>query len=205
MISTYNDQMLTSACKKPVIREILATLKSQLSETLFYHNQEHTLNVLGEALVFALHDKLPARDIELLAVAAAFHDAGFLDSRKDNEGQGAARAVEALTKDGSFTKNEIALVEKAILDTRVVNNRQIPTTKLSPYLLDADMSNLGRVDFFEKGKLLQKELGISSDEEFLRASLEVMNKHEWYSDAAKKLRTAGKESNVRALRAKLGL
>jgi len=205
MPAQNSDQKFTSACQKPVIREILITLKNELPRDLSYHSQEHTLDVLNEALLFASHDNLPSRDIELLEVAAAFHDSGFLDAKKDNEDIGAKRAVDALRKEGTYTEEEILLVKKAILDTRVVNNRQVPTTRISPYLLDADMSNLGRVDFFEKGRLLQKELGMSSEDDFLKASLEIMNKHEWYSAAAKKLRAAGKEANITALQAKLGL
>lgn len=205
MTAKNSDQMFSKACQKPVIREILGALKNELPTDLTYHNQAHTLDVLNEAIFFALQDSLPARDIELLEVAAAFHDAGFLDFRKDNEQAGADKAERALKKAGAFTEEEIDLIKKSILDTKVINNRQVPSTRISPYLLDADMSNLGRADFFDKGKLLQKELGISSEDDFLRASLEVMHNHEWYSDAAKKLRSAGKESNIRALRAKLGL
>jgi predicted metal-dependent HD superfamily phosphohydrolase len=205
MPAQNSDQKFTLACQKPVIREILITLKNELPRDLSYHNQEHTLDVLNEALLFASHDNLPSRDIELLEVAVAFHDSGFLDAKKDNEDIGAKRAVDALKKDGTYTDEEILLVKKAILDTSVVNNRQVPTTRISPYLLDADMSNLGRADFFEKGRLLQKELGMSSEDDFLKASLEIMNKHEWYSAAAKKLRATGKEANIKALRAKLGL
>ena len=58
------------------------------------------------------------RDALLLAIAAAFHDAGFLKQLPKNEPIGANIAVEAMAKSGRFSLEERELVEQMILDTR---------------------------------------------------------------------------------------
>ncbi len=190
-----------------VIAPILAKLSAELSPDLSYHNAAHTEEVMREALFFAIKDGLGPRDIELIAIAAAFHDAGFLSKNTENEALGAKLAVAAMKEAGSYAEEEMKLVNGMILDTVVRSTphglKQIPTTRLSPYLLDGDMGNLGREDFFEKGENVFKELGISSRKSFLKASLGMVEAHQWYSPAARNLREAQKQKNIEILKAKI--
>jgi hypothetical protein len=160
--------------------------------------------VFDEAILFALTDNLPARDIELLAIAAACHDMGFVQSMVANEPIGAAFARQQMEKVGGYTTEEIAIVERMILDTTLVRSpegfKQLPTTPLSRYLLDADLSNLGRDDFFEKGQLLRMELGLEP-EPFNKAAYALVGNHAWHTPAAYALRQKKKEENVAALKA----
>jgi len=52
-----------------------------LDSALYYHSPEHTKNVLRQSIELAQEDELASRDQLLLAIAAAFHDAGFLEQR----------------------------------------------------------------------------------------------------------------------------
>lgn len=194
---------------KPVVKDGLSLLQSSLPGNLLYHTYEHTVDVLKATLNYATEDRVSAREMDLLAIAAVYHDSGFLDQAHDNESFGAERAASAMRRIGSYTDDQISLVKTLILDTivKITPNgpRQIPSTGLSKYLLDGDMSNLGREDFFEKGTLLQRELGISEERDFLKNSLEVMAAHQWHSAPAIRQRTAQKEENFRLLKTKLGL
>lgn len=194
---------------KPAVRDGLSLLQSSLPSNLLYHTHAHTVDVLEATLNYANEDRIGNREIELLAIAAVYHDAGFLDKKHDNEILGADRAAAAMKSLGCYSEMEIAQVRSLILDTIVKQTpagpRQIPSTELSKYLLDGDMTNLGREDFFEKGHLLQRELGIDSETDFLKNSLEIMVAHQWHSEPAIRLRTAQKEANLKVLRAKLGL
>jgi predicted metal-dependent HD superfamily phosphohydrolase len=194
---------------KAAVRDGLSLLQGSLPDTLFYHTYSHTVDVLEAALNYATEDRIGNREIELLAIAAVYHDAGFLDKSLDNESLGAERAASAMKVLGCYSEDEINQVKTVILDTIVKQTpagpRQIPSTELSKYLLDGDMTNLGRDDFFEKGRLLQRELGIDSELDFLKNSLEVMVAHTWHSAPAIRQRSAQKEANLKVLRAKLGL
>ena len=187
----------------PVVRRTLELLKEQLPKELHYHSAPHTDDVLSESLRFALTDKIPPRDIELLAIAAACHDVGFIKSPVMNESLGAEHARLEMTKAGGYTEEEIALVERMILDTALVETavgpKQIPSTNLSRYLLDADLSNFGRDDFFDKGELQRKELGVDQ-EIFRKNSFTLLNAHRWLTNAAMKLRQSKKEQNLGLLK-----
>ncbi len=189
---------------QPVVREVLDKLKAELSPALTYHSFEHTIDVLQDSVYFALYDNLPARSIELLVIAAAMHDVGFLEARSGNEPIGARFAREGMLRHGGYTEDEIRLVEQMILDTAVVMSngapRQIPSTELSKYLLDADLGNFGRDDFFIKGELQRAELG---DEvaPFRVKTLALIGAHVWHTNAARTLRQAKRDENLAALKA----
>ena len=73
---------------------------------------------------------------------------------------------------------------------------------LSPWLIDADISNLGRSDFLKQTQLLADELDISIDT-MLDQSIQLMNRHQWFSPAGRKILGPQKDVNVRELRAML--
>ena len=198
---------IEESLRLPIVALIIQELKSKLSPNLYYHSSEHTLDVFSEAIRYALMDNLSDREIELLAIAAAYHDAGFLNEADENEGLGAEMAAKAMRLDNSYSEKEITLVQSMILDTKVqkISGRlkQIPTSELSKYLLDADMSNFGRNDFFTKGELVFKELGLTSSKNFLAMSLPLIEAHEWYTQPARSLRQKIKEENLNMLRQKI--
>ncbi len=196
------EELVNVLKSKPLISEILARLKSELPKNLHYHSAAHTEDVLHETVLFSMLDGLTDREIELLAVAAAYHDAGFIASPINNESIGARMARAAMEKQGDFSAEEIKLVESMILDTRLVETptglKQVASNELSKYLLDADLSNFGREDFFTMGDLLRKELGFDRNL-FLQRTLELLSNHSWNVNSSRKLRQAKKDENLRRL------
>ena len=190
---------------EPLVTETVATLVSDLDPTLYYHCPAHTKDVLSQTLELAAADELDDRDALLLAIAAAFHDAGFLKQRPKNEPIDAKMAVEAMAKSGRFSHEECELVEQMILDTQLVMEgpAQIANSRLSPWLLDADLANLGRDDFWDQTKLLAKELNIDL-QNMLPMTQALMERHDWQSPAGRRLFGAKKESNFVALERELG-
>lgn len=190
----------------PIISSIMLQLRSDLPKYLQYHSYSHTEEVLYEAMRFACIDKIPSRSIEIIGIAAAFHDAGFLQSTTLNEPIGSDMAASAMSTTGSYSSEEIGLVKQMILDTALINvaagfERRV-STDLSPYLLDADLSNLGRDDFFHKGELQRVE--ISAEElPFWRVARKLLRGHIWHTPAAKALRTWKQQSNLAALEKRL--
>ena len=189
---------------EPLVTETVDTLVSDLDPTLYYHCPAHTKDVLRQTLELAAADALEDRDVMLLAIAAAFHDAGFLQQRPKNEPIGAKMAVEAMAKSGRFSQEECGLVEQMILDRQLVMEgpAQISNSRLSPWLLDADLANLGRDDFWDQTTLLAKELNIDL-QNMLPMTEALMKRHHWQSPAGKRLFGAKKESNFVALEREL--
>jgi signal transduction histidine kinase len=194
-------RVLAEVRARPMIARVLTRLRDDLPKNLFYHAVEHTEDVLAEVVLFALQGQVSPDDLELLAIAAAFHDAGYIERYVDNEVIGARMARAAMEAE-RLSGERIAAVERMVLDTRLVRTsagpRQIATTGLSKYLLDADLSNFGRADFFDKGELQRRELGIDR-ERFLRRTFALISSHSWQTDAARTLRQPTKEENLRKL------
>jgi len=168
----------------PVVSSIHAVLSAQLDESLTYHSKEHSDEVTSMAVALGAVDCLDERSLLLLGIAAAYHDAGFIKHRADHELVSAKLAEEAMSADGRFSKQEIRLTRQMILDTKLEPTG--PTHKinstLSPWLIDADLANLGRPDFLEQTKLLANELDMPM-KLMLNESLTLMGRHEWQSPA----------------------
>jgi signal transduction histidine kinase/predicted metal-dependent HD superfamily phosphohydrolase len=193
------NEVIFQLTSDPLIASILNTLKLNLSADLKYHCAKHTEDVLRETVLFGLGDNLSENDIKILATAAVFHDSGFLFQKEDHEAHGAHFAVTKLNESGKYTHDQISKVRDYILDTKLVHSQhgkvQIPTTPLAGYLLDADLSNLGRSDFFEKSELQRQEWNVDR-EKFLTDTLEFIRNHEWITPIAHKLRQVNKEKNI---------
>ena len=189
--------------RHPIVSNTLDLLSRELPKNLSYHALSHTGDVISEAIRFGVMDNLAPRQLELLAIGAACHDMGFIKSPVMNEPIGAAYAREQMAKHGGFTADEVNLVERMILDTALVDTgngpRQIASTDLSRYLLDADLSNFGRDDFFDKGELQRQELGQDQDI-FRKNSYALLNSHRWLTNAARALRQKKKEQNLSMLK-----
>ena len=183
---------------------ILATLKKELHPSLDYHNVGHTLDVLDQVICLADLAQLSERERELLVVAAMYHDAGFLHQKALNEPIGAELAAKAMSTAGGYTRSEIKTVKHMILDTTLLMDdcAQISNTDLSPYLLDADLSNLGRQCFWEQTEAVASEAGIAFND-FLPISLGLMHRHSWQSDAGDQLYEQQKQRNITDLKLRL--
>lgn len=197
------EQIFSDLRKLPIIAAALGRLKNELPKVLKYHVAEHTDDVMKEALTFAIHDNLLPRDLELLAIAAVFHDIGFVYNIQENEALAAQTAKEAMVAAKSYGEQEIECVAQMIMSTQVRKTpegpRQVASNELSKYLLDADVSNLGREDFFDKAELVRKEIQFASREIFYAGLIGFMLAHQWYSKAAKAMRQAKKDDNFRQL------
>ena len=190
----------------PLVADIFAELKRDLPAALTYHSAAHTMDVLRETVRFAIRDGVAERERELLALAAAFHDAGFLVQSVDNELIGADRASTAMRLAGGYSEQEIEQVRSMILDTKLDvtgEGVQHPSSPLAGYLLDADLGNLGRDDFWEKSELYRQELGAPA-ENFFGTAEALLERHSYHTPAARALRNEQKLLNLKALRTRRG-
>jgi uncharacterized protein len=199
---------LHDMCKLPAISEALSRLKLQLPSNLTYHAYDHTVDVLSEVLRLATIDGRMPREREILAIAAAWHDIGFIERPTNNEPVAAQAATAFLSSLGAYSSDEVNLIACMILDTALVpyqgSFKQIPTTHLSPYLLDADLANFGRDDFFSKSELQRNEIG-EGQRSFQAKTVALLENHVWLTPAAVSLWQATKARNLAILRANMSV
>jgi len=198
--------ILTDLLLIPPVKVVLDDLRARLSPSLYYHSPEHTLDVVNDVFIFASEDGLRERELELLVIAAAFHDSGFLVENRGHEKLGAERCQRALIDDGGYNAQEIGLVVRMILDTQVVMTprgpRHVSSGFLPNYLLDADLGNFGTDQFFIKLEQARREEG-KELLPFLESTLALLTAHEWLTPAAQRLRTEKWNQNLVALRLKI--
>ena len=195
-ILTEQKHLISKVKNDPVVTSVHALLELSLDPSLTYHTKEHSADVMDMALALGASDDLDEHSLLLLGIAAAYHDAGFIEHRNDHETISASLAERAMESDGRFTKNDISLIRQMILDTKLqsIGPSHKINTRLSPWLIDADLANLGRSDFLVQTELLAKELDIPMDL-MLHQSLALMKRHQWYSPAGQDRLGAQKELN----------
>jgi uncharacterized protein len=186
--------------RDPVIVSISAMLETNLGSELSYHSADHSDDVTGMAIALGSFDGLSEHKLLLLGIAAAYHDAGFIEQRTDHEVIGAGLSTTAMKADGRFSSDDINLVYRMILDTKLnpTGPSHSITTPLSPWLLDSDLANLGRADFLEQTELLATELQIPI-ESMLEESLALMNRHHWQSPSGNQNLNEQKKKNKEVL------
>ena len=143
-------------------------------------------------------------EMEMLLVAAWFHDVGYLETIKDHEtlsGKKARIFLEKREKDGLF----IDQVERCIAATKIP---QRPNDRLSAILCDADLFYLSQDDFMTDTRIFWDELSAlngeaDSDEAYLKQSLRFFENHSYKTDYGKTVLEPGKEANIQKIKGAL--
>jgi TolB-like protein/predicted metal-dependent HD superfamily phosphohydrolase/Flp pilus assembly protein TadD len=169
---------------------------------LQYHNIDHIHDVLGAAMLIGKSENLNEEELQLIRLAALFHDAGFIHSPKSHEEKGKEMASEILPAYG-LDRDRIGIIGNMILATRIP---QSPATKLERILCDADLDYLGRDDFYEIGaKLLEelKSLGIvETEREWNLVQKTFLESHRYHTPFSKENREVKKHQHLQEIAAK---
>lgn len=205
-LESKTEAVFAEMTKMPEVAEALAILDG-LPKNLKYHNKGHTLDVMKEIILFALADRADQRVIRQQVIAAAWHDTGYVKKYEQNEPE----AVEMFQRSKAYqnlSDEERKEVIANILDSQMVMRENVPHLLMQRsrfgYVLDADVSNFGRDDYFEKRMSVAEELGIDLSnpeikKKFFEFALHLLKNHEWKTASAKTLRQAQKEKNITTL------
>jgi predicted metal-dependent HD superfamily phosphohydrolase len=128
-------------------------LNEKLTENHLFHNLKHTVDVVEVAEEIANHSDVTKTDLELLLIAAWFHDTGHIETYKDHEDVSCKIAQEFLEKE-SYPQHKIDQVIKLIQTTK---REEEPANQLEAILRDADVSHIGEKKSLKKGRQLREE------------------------------------------------
>lgn len=191
-----------------IVREaekfITSLLKNETPEGYTYHTLDHTLTVVKNAVFIGKKENLSEDEMNMLQIAAWFHDAGYPKTYKGHEVESAEMADKFLERQG-VNENSRAEVAESILATTFPQNPQSRTAKV---LCDADFMHLGRENYFEQAEKLrqeQKNAGIRKlkKADFYQESVGVFEKHDWHTKFCRKTLTATKAKNLELLKTKI--
>ncbi|MCH8518249.1 HD domain-containing protein [Candidatus Gracilibacteria bacterium] len=173
-------------------------------DRLYYHQYDHALEVMQRAIYLGEKEGVSEKELEILAIAGLFHDTGFVIQYDNNEYIGAKIAKNYL-RAILYPEDRIALIESLIL---ITNPKETPQTLLEKILKDADLDNLGRDDFLERGKRLKHELELIKnirikDPDWRHAALDLIEGHTFYTSTQIRERNELLKKNTELLRSDL--
>lgn len=180
---------------------ILKKLKEELSPELTYHGIHHTLEVLEMVEEIALFEGgISDYDLELLKIAALYHDSGFTEGMDNHEMRGVDICNRHLPEFG-YEEKEIELISGMIMATKIP---QSPKNNLERIICDADLDYLGREDFYSIGNTLYEELRsfgvIKTKNEWNKIQVSFLTKHAYHTETNIVRRTSKKQAYLQELR-----
>ena len=179
---------------------ILGRMQNEMKEYMYYHNVAHVLDVLQAVEFIAGSEKVTPQEMELLKVAALFHDAGFIRSTENHEKLSCDIAREYLPGVG-FSNDEIENICTLIMATCIP---QSPGNNLEKIICDADLDYLGRDDFFTIGYKMYQEFKarnlISGEREWNELQVKFLSAHKYFTNTSVSRRSDKKEEHLRAIR-----
>jgi predicted metal-dependent HD superfamily phosphohydrolase len=147
-----------------------------------YHTLEHTREVVAACVEIGTGMTLTDEEMEVIVLAAWFHDTGYLEGADDHEARSAVIAEEFLKKQ-AYPAVRIPLVKGCISATMIP---QRPTTALERIVCDADLMYIGGPRFKEHSDALRDEwqtrMGIRYGEvEWLQKNIEFVGSCEFHT------------------------
>lgn len=175
-------------------------LKEQLSENYFYHNFHHTYEVVNNAAEIAGAYPLHGDELEILFLAAWFHDTGHTRGSHHHEESSIQILKQFFTRQ-YYPEKKLSAVINCIKATRVP---QKPKTLLEQILCDADLLYLGKKNMIEQAELLRLESELLQkktipETEWLKQSMEFINHHHYHTAYAIKKYEPLKQKNLRKI------
>ncbi|MFZ1676142.1 MAG: Pycsar system effector family protein [Saprospiraceae bacterium] len=170
------------------------------SDIYTYHNWVHTTQVRDEVLVLARQAGVTNGDLEMLNLAALFHDVGFSEAYSGHEERSIKIAKDFLSAH-RYPQDKIDAIVQYIEVTKIDVK---PQNKLESLMKDADTSSLGKSHFQIYTNSLRKELNtlqntVLSKKDWAKTNLRFLDEHEYYSDAGRERYAEKKAENRRLL------
>ncbi len=128
--------------------------KEEMPDDLLFHDILHTEDVVEIVKELGKEADLDSDQLEVLQLAAWFHDIGYAHSYDDHENK-SAEIADSFLKKHAYDVDKRKEINSLIKSTRKDALREnIP----SQLLHDADIAHIGRKRFFRRGELLRAEL-----------------------------------------------
>jgi len=178
---------------------VLNMLKANLPEISHYHNPAHTLYVQEKALEIGLHEKCTNEELNLLDIAALWHDTGYIRIYKNHEEQSCLLARQYLPEYG-LPANDIETICGMIMSTKIP---QSPKNKLEEILADADLEYLGTETFEMKSKDLFHELRslnpMLTEDKWNQMQISFISEHKYFTRFCRENRNPVKQVYLKEL------
>lgn len=177
---TYSSPILVTA--ENIVFDLF---KKSTNFNLVYHNYKHTSNVVKNVHEIGTAEKISEEELEIVTLAAWFHDVGYITSCENHEQKGVDIAAEFLVNQ-KYDTEKIEAVKNCILATKLSVE---PKNHLEEIICDADTKNVGSTSYSENSNLLRKECECYKniyleEEEWLEKEIAFLHRHKFYTKYA---------------------
>lgn len=165
---------------------IFELFKVKLNSNYTYHNFLHAQYVVSKTREIGLAEKVDEEELELLILAAWFHDSGYTKG-DDNHEEESCKIAEGFLNEQGVEPVKIEKIKKLILAT---NLAKIPETKEEMIIRDADCAHVGSADFEAFSSQMKRELELKTNSAISDFAWDEMNYefltkvHRFYTDYA---------------------
>ncbi|MEW6194034.1 MAG: Pycsar system effector family protein [Bacteroidota bacterium] len=183
---------------------VLTLLESKRISNHVYHDVSHTKEVVESSEIIGRASGLNNSDLEIVLLAACFHDVGYLEKAEGHEDVSAKYAEEFLLKE-KYDIAKIEKIKKCILATKVP---QAPGNLLEEVLCDADLAHLGKKNFKNRNNLFREEFEFHfgrplTEYEWLKKTVDFLIQHKFFTQYAAGEFEEQKQKNLKKLKKKL--
>lgn len=165
-----------------------------------YHNLTHVKNVVKNVKEISKNSNVSGEEIEIITLAAWFHDIGHIKIWKGHEELSAEFAKNYLNEK-KYPEEKIARVINCILATKIPHK---PNNLLEEIICDADIAHIGSDDFKNQSMLLKLEIEKRenkkiSEVEWLEKNIDFIKQNKFFTHSAKSMFNTKKLSNLQKL------
>lgn len=169
-----------------------------------YHDLTHTIETVNACLEIGRASGLTDDDLEILCIAAWFHDTGYMFTVEGHEEKSSELASKFL-RECDYPDVRIHSVIDCIMATKIMN---IPKNLMEAIIRDSDLISLGNSEYLKKNDLLKKEIEMRenktiSEIAWLKRSLNFLSSHTYFTDYAKQNFNPQLKLNLKILQKKI--
>lgn len=174
--------------------------RDTISKDYVYHDFVHVKEVVEAVELIASKYHLSDKEMEVLRLAAWFHDTGY-DKGADNHEQRSCQHARAFLMKYNYPEQDLKKVLDCIMATRWPYN---PENLLEEILCDADMSHLGSPTYWDRCSRVRQELNLTqkrlmSEREWVDFELNFILGHHYYTEAAREMFEEQKKKHIKQL------
>ena len=164
---------------------VIGLLKNKIPLSYYYHNYEHTLYVVNKVEEIGMHENCSAKELDLLGVAALWHDTGYINTYKGHEEESCKLARQYLPG-YYYSTDDINTICAMIMATKIP---QSPQTKPEEILADADLEYLGGGNAALLANNLFKELNalnpLLTEADWNKTEINFLTEHRYFTGYCK--------------------
>lgn len=179
---------------------VLELLSGKLPNDMSFHTVMHTQEVVNAAIEIAGESHFSPKQLEVVTLAAWFHDCGYTNTHNNHEDTSKTIASDFLSK-YNYQEEDIKQVLACIEATRLPQN---PKSAEEEVLADADLYHFTKPDYPKYEQRLREECKTFfgktyTDLEWAEINYTLLKNHNFYTDYGKNVLQQFKEVNIKRL------